>query len=111
MINLCHIFRSDYLFIFIFNMSFETQGKESTDKIGQKKNKTNICKERTSCSTAQRFVPSLASTPSRLGSNPDPAINRHRGVSQAQGDSSMCVNSLGWTLSWVSCEPALVGVR
>ena len=53
-----------------------------------------------------REVCILSSKLSSLGSNPDsgPAMNCYSGFSifHRLGDSSMCVSSLGWTLSWAS---------
>ena len=54
-------------------------------------------------------VRTLASSLSRLASNPDPAINCQPGVSQAGWFINMCVQYLRWTLNWTSRLPALVG--
>uniref|UniRef100_A0A8C4RBH7 SIN3-HDAC complex associated factor n=1 Tax=Eptatretus burgeri TaxID=7764 RepID=A0A8C4RBH7_EPTBU len=53
-------------------------------------------------------VSTLASKPSSLGLNPNLAIICYPAF-QKQGDSSMCVPSLGWTLNWTSRLLALIG--
>jgi len=56
-------------------------------------------------------VHTLDSYPSNRGLNLGPAIKTVLPMLRRQGDSSMCVPPLGWTLNWESCLPAFVGGR